>query len=122
MKTFSIIILAMAIGSPAAAQDRAPDPMAAAFGNTIEILVPPLWSARQYIDPDHTWRQIASDGAEVRGTWKAENGQGCLTQTQPAGPTYCHPLQPRKVGDVWTNEDPDTGSTTFISLKGGREP
>ena len=94
--------------------------MSTTYGNTILLEVLPFWSAKQYYEPDHTWRQVASDGKVVGGVWKIENGQSCTVQTTPPGPTYCNPYVPRKVGDIWTNHD-DAGNTTVISLVAGRE-
>jgi hypothetical protein len=98
----------------------ATDPMSTTYGNTILLEILPFWSAKQYYEPDHTWRQVASDGKTVGGTWKIENGQSCTLQTTPPGPTYCNVYVPRKVGDTWTNHD-DAGNTTIISLVAGRE-
>jgi hypothetical protein len=110
--------LAAALG---AAPPAAPaDPMANAYGNTITLSIEPFWRARQYIEPDHTWRQVASDG-KVNGTWKVDGDQVCLTQTSPPGPTYCNPVGPHEVGESWTNIDPGTGQTVVIRLVKGRD-
>jgi hypothetical protein len=110
------LILTPALGS---AQDR-PDPIAVNYGNTIVLAIEPVWHARQYIDPDHTWRQVADDG-ETRGTWSFDGQKTCLVQTEPVGPTRCHQSAGRKVGDRWTNRDADLGMTIQIELVKGRD-
>jgi hypothetical protein len=96
-----------------------PDPMAAAYDNTITIEIPGLYSARQYIDPDHSWRLVSSDG-NTRGTWSVAGGRVCLAQTAPPGPTLCHPAEAHAVGDSWLNIDPASGQTVIIGLVAGR--
>lgn len=113
--------LMLAVGLAQAQETPPADPMAATYGNTITIDIPPFYSARQFIDPDHTWRQVDSEGDVVLGTWKVEDGKVCFSETQPAGPTRCHPAVPRKVGDRWTNEDPAVGATIEIGLVAGRK-
>lgn len=125
MIAYAACLTLAAAAAPAVAADQpekpaAADPMASTYGNTILLEVLPFWSAKQYFEPDHTWRQVASDGKVVSGVWKIENGKGCNVQTQPPGPTYCNDYVPRKIGDVWTNVD-DTGTTTMIALVKGRE-
>jgi hypothetical protein len=106
------------IPGAAVAQDKF-DPMASAYGNTIVLSIGNVWTARQYVDPDHSWRQVSDDG-EVRGTWSYLGDRVCMRQTAPPGPTYCHAPLERKVGDRWTNVDPDQGFTVQIELVKGR--
>ena len=111
----------MAADAPASDPAKpATDPMANTYGNTINLVVLPFWSAKQYFEPDHTWRQVGNSGVTVSGVWRLENGESCTIQTKPPGPTYCNPYVPRKVGDVWTNYDSKFDSTTMISLEAGR--
>lgn len=125
MNRIALITTALAMSlvgfqaSQAADQPTA-DPMQSVYGNTITLSILPFWSARQYFDPDHTWRQVDSNGVKVSGVWKVEDGKSCTIQTQPPGPTYCNVFTPRKVGDLWSNYDQALDQTILISLSAGR--
>jgi hypothetical protein len=121
MKAFTLAGALALTAAPAFAQDPAADPMAGSYGNTIVMSIPPYWSARQYIEPDHTWRQVDNNGRVVLGTWKLDKGQNCLTETKPPGPTRCYRPTQHKVGDLWTNQDADTGATVFLTIEKGRK-
>jgi hypothetical protein len=124
MKRALIQIAAFALfGVPAAqAAPASPDPMAAFYGNTVSIAVPPFYFARRYIDPDGTWREPRGS-VWIKGVWKLENGQVCNWQTEPAvhePRRYCYTPVPRKVGEAWTTIDPDTGAEVFQKIEPGR--
>ena len=122
MKALAIACAVALFAAPALAEDTGLDPMAGSYGNTIVMTIPPYWSARQYIEPDHSWRQVDNNGRVVLGTWKVEKGQNCLTETKPRGPTRCYPLTQHKVGDLWTNQDAESGQTVFLTIEAGRKP
>lgn len=109
-----------ASAAPAAAQD----PMAAFYGNTATVSVPPYYYARRFIDPDGTWREPRADDSVLKGVWKLENGQVCSWQTEPAvlnARRYCYPAVARKVGEEWITADPDTGNEVITRLEPGRD-
>jgi hypothetical protein len=99
------LILAAVAGVALSGAAFAGDPMEARIGNTIKATnakgeVTKLWYAA-----DGTFTGDAN-GTAIKGTWKAENGQVCLTQTEPApaegAPTnQCNPLMEKAVGDKW---------------------
>jgi len=122
--------LAMALfGGGAAAQgDAAASERAAMqdfFIGTLEIDVPlGSWSAKRYFSPDHTYREVGSDGT-VRGTWAVRDGKVCTTAERPvSGPdrtaTYCNAILGKHAGEQWKDADPVTGNAVFFNLKAGR--
>lgn len=99
-----------------------PDPMAAFYGNTVTIAVPPFYYSKRYIDPDGTWREPRGDGW-VRGVWRLEGGQVCNWQTEPAVQNpqhYCYTPVPRHVGEEWVTIDPATGNDVIQKIEPGR--
>lgn len=98
------------------------DPMAAFYGNTVTIAVPPFYYAKRYIDPDGTWSEPRGDGW-IRGVWHLEKGQVCSWQTEPAMQKpdhYCYPPVPRRVGEEWITSDPNTGNDVIQKIEPGR--
>ena len=93
------------------------------FGNTITIDIPGVYTARRYIDPDHSWRQT-SDGGDSHGTWTIDGDKICFTQIEPvpdaSRPPECPSNSPHRLGDRWINIDPVTGNTVNIGLVAGR--
>lgn len=103
-----------------------PDPMAWAYGNTLETAVLSVgYFAERWIDPDHTWRDRTSSRINT-GTWAIEDGQTCFTQTDPVPEEgyrrMCYAPTPHKVGDMWTSTDPVTGNTVTSRVVAGRRP
>jgi hypothetical protein len=95
------------------------------FTGTLEIDVPAggPWSARRYLEPDHTYRETGSDGA-VSGTWAVRDGKLCITADRPLGvdraATYCNAILGKHAGDMWRDADPVTGNTVLFKLTPGR--
>lgn len=116
----SIALLAGA--APAAAEDTG---LRDFFTGTLEIDVPAGdWSAKRYLAPDHTYREVGSDGA-VRGTWAVRDGKVCTTAQRPVESedrtaTYCNAILGKHAGEMWQDADPVTGNTVLFKLSAGR--
>jgi hypothetical protein len=83
----------------------ASDPMEARIGNTIKATNAKGEVTKVWYAADGTFTGDAN-GTAIKGTWKAENGQVCLTQTDPqpaaGAPTnQCNPLMDKAIGDKW---------------------
>ncbi len=65
---------------------------------------------------DGTYQTAMSSGPVVKGTWKADGGQLCYSQTDPpaaAGrpnPFCVQGMDGKKVGDSWTQPGPGGAS------------
>ena len=119
----SLLIGASTISPLPAHGATADQPDEPVFGNTITIDIPGVFTARRYMDPDHSWRQT-SDSGDSRGTWQVVGDKLCFTQIEPvpdaSRPAECPPNSPHKLGDKWINIDPMTGNTVDIQLVAGR--
>jgi len=95
------------------------------FTGTLEIDVPNGdWSAKRYLAPDHTYREVGSDGV-VKGRWMVRDGKVCTTAEKPVESgdrtaTYCNAILDRRAGDTWKDADPVTGNAVFFKLTAGR--
>jgi hypothetical protein len=118
-------LLLMSAASPTAAQPPAEaQAMADFFSGTLEIdVMAGNWSAKRYLSPDHTYREVGGDG-ELRGTWKIENGKICTTATHALGDnrpaTYCNLGLGKHIGESWNDSDPVTDNTVMFRLTPGR--
>lgn len=107
------------------------DPVANFYGNTMVGLSPQGSYVRVYFFADRTWAAIDQRGP-AQGTTVLTGTEGnykvCNTREFPSAPgnpanavapaqTVCYPIQPRQVGDKWTEVDPD-GTVTFTLLPG----
>jgi hypothetical protein len=112
-----------AVAAPAPAVDEAAA-MADFFKGTLEIdNLAGQWSARRWLAPDHTYREVGSDG-EVHGAWKIESGKICTTADHKLGldraATYCNVGVGKTTGESWKDTDPVTGNVVLFKLSPGR--
>lgn len=120
-------VILLALAPPAFAQTPAPaDPMAWAYGNTLEISVPTVgYVAKRHVDSDGTWRSKSNYGGPETGKWEVKDGKACFTQTDPVPEEgyrhICNDPVPRAVGDVWFSSDVVTGSLLRMEVIAGRK-
>ncbi|HEY3948172.1 hypothetical protein [Phenylobacterium sp.] len=126
---FRILLCALSLSLLAAPIARAQDEAATLgdfFTGTLEIDVPAGdWSAKRYLAPDHTYREVGSDGT-VRGTWAVRDGKVCTTAQRPVqsedrAATYCNAILGKHAGDMWRDADPVTGNAVLFKLTAGRD-
>ena len=114
-RRFFLTCLLLASAGPAIAQD---DVMASRFGNTSVVIDPSGGRNMIEYNPDHTFKGFITTGDKVRGTWKIDGKNLCLTWDSPP-PGYpnptCTPVDKRSVGDTWTS-----GPFT-VSIEAGRK-
>jgi hypothetical protein len=127
-RTLPAILFALLIAAPAARAAPAPDEAAGLrdfFAGTLEIDVPNGdWSAKRYFAPDHTYREVGSDGA-VHGNWTVRDGKVCTTAERPVESedrtaTYCNAIIGKHAGETWRDADPVTGNAVLFKLTAGR--
>ena len=116
----AILVFALAIPARAQAPTPKDEGMAAFFGATLEIDVPGQdWSAKRWLKPDHTYREVGTDG-EMTGTWAVKDGKLCVRgarhrDDQP--PVYCNQGPGKTLGERWSDPDPVTGNLVVFDLK-----
>jgi hypothetical protein len=120
------IVLVFAPCSFAQAPSPLGDPMAWAYGNTLEISIPTLgYKAKRYVDPDGTWRMTSNYNGGAMGKWEMKDGKTCFTQTEPTPEEgyrrICNDQVPRAIGDVWFSSDVVTGNMLRMEVIRGRE-
>ena len=80
--------------------------MSGLVGNTV-VLTTPGGAIKVQLHADGTY-QTTTPGGVDKGTWKADGGQLCYTQTDPKPPAerpnpFCvQGMDGKKVGDTWT--------------------
>ena len=122
-----ISILSLALAPIGAAQTPPPaDPMAWAYGNTLEVTIPTVgYKSKRYIEPDRTWRDISNYSGEAKGVWEMKDGKSCFIQTDPTPEEgygrMCYPPLPREPGEVWFSSDAVTGSLLRMEVIKGRQ-
>lgn len=122
LAALSSLALASAPAPPATDEAAA---LADFFTGALEIDVPAGdWSAKRYYAPDHTYREVGTDGT-VHGTWAVRDGKVCTTADRPiAGEdrtsTYCNAILGKHAGDMWKDADPVTGNAVLFKLSAGR--
>lgn len=107
------------------AQTPAPDPMAWAYDNTLEIQIPTVgYKAKRHVERDGTWRSTSNYGPPEKGTWESKDGKTCFTQTEPTPEEgyrrICNEQVPRAVGDVWFSSDAVSGNMLRMEVVKGR--
>jgi len=119
----SLVLLSAA---PQAAAQPTGDTQAMAdfFTGTLEIdVLAGNWSAKRYVAPDHTYREVGGDG-EIKGTWAIQNGKICTTASSPLGDnrakTYCNLGLGKHIGESWPDSDPVTDNAVMFRLQAGR--
>jgi hypothetical protein len=115
----SLLIAASALTPQPAHGAESVQPNEPVFGNTITIDIRGKFSARRYMDADHSYTQTGG----VRGTWEIVGDDICFTQIEPPREGLepeCPPNAPHRLGDTWTNIDANTGNTVVIGLVAGR--
>jgi len=86
------------------------------FGNTVVVKTGDV-TMKYYFNADNTFTADTPDGT-ISGTWAVKGDEICLTPE--GGEESCGPLaKGKKVGDTWTQENPD-GSTSEVSIVAGR--
>jgi hypothetical protein len=120
------IMLALAPGSLAQAPSPPGDPMAWAYGNTLEISIPAVgYKAKRYIDPDGTWRSASNYTGDAMGKWETKDGKTCYIQTEPTPEEgyrrTCSDQASRAIGDVWFSSDVVTGNMLRMEIVKGRQ-
>jgi hypothetical protein len=120
------VVLALAPASFAQSPAPPADPMAWAYGNTLEISIPTLgYKAKRYVDPDGTWRMTSNYTGVATGKWETKDGKTCFTQTEPTPEEgyrhICNDQVPRAIGDVWFSSDVVTGNLLHWELVKGRD-
>ena len=122
----SLVLMSGILAVPAASGAQTPPADAAAmagyFGNTLNIEIPDMYSAKRYFAPDHTYTETGDDG-DVHGTWSIKDGKVCTVQSQEyldRLKEYCNLGLGRKPGDTWVDHDPMTGNRITFTLTVGR--
>lgn len=102
------LLLTAAFAASSIAAAHAEDMMASRYGNTT-ISKGGSSEVRMYYKPDGTFagKAVGMMGMSMalKGTWKVNGSTLCLTyDAPPPGVTnpLCTPVQPHKVGDIWT--------------------
>ena len=119
---FAVAVSALFVGYGRAAT-AAGDPMAAFYGNTLQVqeydrtLV--LWYRR-----NHTFTGVDSLGNRLAGRWNLRGDQVCNVRTEPAPPPrdrswrHCSKAVSRKVGEQWDSVDPSGRKVTMFITAG----
>jgi hypothetical protein len=123
--TFAIALL-LAPCSWAQTPSPSGDPMAWAYGNTLEITIPSVgYKAKRYVEPDGTWRSTSNYTGDATGKWETKDGKTCFTQTEPTPEEgyrrTCSDQVRRAIGDVWFSSDVVTGNLLRMDVIGGRD-
>lgn len=115
----AVSLLALASTAFAATEEEIMTPR---YGNTL-VIKDTLGTSRVYYNKDHTFL-AASWLGEVKGEWKLENGQMCLTAKEyPAlyrlkyKIVECDAVELKRVGDKW-----DIGSRHYELVQGIQKP
>ncbi|HLF24283.1 MAG TPA: hypothetical protein VI565_10215 [Burkholderiales bacterium] len=120
MKRFLLAAFAFAaLAGIASAQD---DPMTPRYGNTVVVKSAAGEELKLFYNADHTMSATNAKGESMKGTWELNDGNICVTQTEPAPKpedtmpaTQCNPFQPHNVGDTWTlGEGENTVTATIV--------
>jgi hypothetical protein len=105
MKAFRTLVIGAAAAMALAGVAHAD--MSGLVGNTILIDGVPGGPIKIQLKGDGTYQTVSGAGT-VKGTWKADGGKLCYTQTDPAPPAgrpnpFCaEGMDGKKVGDTWT--------------------
>lgn len=106
MRKFGLGVLAAALAMSAGAAFA--DPMAAYYGNTVNITQPNGAVVRLHITEGGAYKLYMPDGTEAGGVWAIEGDQFCTTRMTPApAPKQCRPAIDRKLGDTWEEDSPN---------------
>jgi hypothetical protein len=86
--------------------------LASRFGNTTIATDPTGAQTKLYYNADHTFSaKIGAQGLAVKGTWKIDGGNVCLSYdgSAPLPPNLpnptCLPVAAHNVGDTWSTGD-----------------
>jgi hypothetical protein len=103
------------------ADDDAPSPLKAAFGNTILSTYPDGRTAELWLHPDGAYDAEGRRQDRSNGHWQVKDGKLCLKQAHPFafGYTYCTPIKDVHVGSTWSGKAV-TGEPIQIKLVHGK--
>ena len=103
----------------AAGPALAADPMAAAYGNTVNIVYGDGTTVKLFIDEGGSYTGESPAG-QSSGTWSISGGQTCFTQTAPEPtPPSCGPTVSKNVGDSWQSTG-QGGAPVTVTIQAGR--
>jgi len=125
MKHFAPAALAgLALSAFALAAPAAADTVDAMVGNTILETMADGSTTRFKAKADNTFTVEAPNGVVIKGAWRRNGDQLCMSQTDPAPPAgapaeSCIPIDDHKLGDSWTMKGGD-GSDVKLSIVAGQ--
>lgn len=103
----------------AATPALAGDPMAGAYGNTVQIVYGDGTTVKLYVDEGGSYTGEGPAGPTA-GTWTISGGQTCFTQSSPeATAPSCSATVSKQVGDTWQAAG-QGGAMATISIIAGR--
>lgn len=104
-----------------ALQAGGPDPMQAAYANTVVSTYPDGRTARLWLEPDHTYTGQGRRGGRSSGVWEVRGSDLCLRQRRPIPSPirYCTPVVSGGVGTRWSAKAV-TGEPITVELVAGR--
>lgn len=101
----------------------AADPMASAYGNTVNVTYADGTTVKLFIEQDGSYTSTGGPAGDTSGTWAIKGGQTCFTQVSPPPPEgmspSCSPTVSKNVGDTWTAPG-QGGAEATVSITAGR--
>jgi len=112
---FSSLMVALAL------QATSPDPLEAAYANTLVSTYPDGRTARLWLSRDHTYTGQGRGGRRSAGVWETRDGQICMRQRRPLPLPirYCTAIVTGGVGTGWRAKAV-TGEPITVTLVEGR--
>ena len=113
--TFISLIVALAL------QSVSPDPLEAAYGNTLVSTYPDGRTARLWLSRDHTYSGQGRSGRPSAGVWEIRGSELCMRQRRPIPlpVRYCTAIVTGGVGTQWKAKAV-TGEPITVMLVAGR--
>jgi hypothetical protein len=105
----------------AALQSASPDPLEAAYGNTLVSTYPDGRTARLWLSRDRTYTGQGRGGRPSAGVWERRGSELCMRQRRPLPlpVRYCTAIVTGGVGTQWKAKAV-TGEPITVMLVAGR--